>query len=589
MNWTKWLKPHVVLLLGLAGIVIFRVMRGGFTADTTVFQLFVIGASIGAGFTLGWLCTPKAKAAREWALTAAALVLAYFTLGNPLGGWAVVSAIAVSGFWVSLFYVIGSAMRGIARNLTERPTTFGSAEWATATDLEKAGLVGTDGLRLGVFTTPEKTLPLQYTSDRHLATFATTRGGKGVSTIIPNLLTARQSVVVVDPKAENALITAEHRASMGHEVFVLDPWRIAGGKFTAKFNPLDWLDAGDIDVTENAYLLADALVVPSGKGDAFWDEEAKSLLAGFLLYVATSKYEEGQRTLPRVRDLLLYDGSDMKLLFQRMLDSDHHLVRATGARSLQKDGKLLSSVVSVAQSNTAFLDSPRIRESMSSSDFKFEDLKTKAMSIYLVLPADRLSSFNRWLRLLLQQALTVNARNIRVKPRKPVLFILDEMTSLGPLQAVEQGFSLLAGFGIQIWIICQDLGRLKKTYGEDISNSFIANCGVVQYYGTRDPLTADFMSSLCGVTTVWNFSSALARAFSKNSGPNGSTSMSDSTTTTESMNVTQRKLVFPDELMRTPPTRQLLLVEHNRPIMATKIRWFDDPILKRLGRNLHKS
>ena len=38
-------------------------------------------------------------------------------------------------------------------------------------------------------------------------TIAPTRTGKGVGTIIPNLLTAERSVLVIDPKGENAAVT----------------------------------------------------------------------------------------------------------------------------------------------------------------------------------------------------------------------------------------------------------------------------------------------------------------------------------------------------------------------------------------------
>ncbi len=78
----------------------------------------------------------------------------------------------------------------------------------------------------------------------------------------------------------------------------------------ARFNPLDWLAPGDVDITENAMLLADALVVPEGNGDRFWIEEAKALLQGLILYVATDERECESRHLGRVRDLLLLDGEE---------------------------------------------------------------------------------------------------------------------------------------------------------------------------------------------------------------------------------------------------------------------------------------
>ena len=107
------------------------------------------------------------------------------------------------------------------------------------------------------------------------------------------------------------------------------------------------------------------------------------------------------------------------------------------------------------------------------------------MTVYLILPADRLKTFDRWLRLLIQQAITVNARNILVKPEKPVLFLLDEMASLGRLSMVEQAYGLMAGFGMQLWGIVQDLSQLERIYGSGWQ-TFISNSGVIQYFGSRE-------------------------------------------------------------------------------------------------------
>jgi len=401
---------------------------------------------------------------------------------------------------------------------------------------------------------------------------------------IPNLLTYEGSVLVIDPKGENARITAEHRRAMGQEVHIVDPWNIVDlpGFVPSRFNPLDWLDAEDIDNTENAMLLADALTVKEGDNSPFFLEETKGLLQGIALDVVTDPREQGQRHLGRVRDLMLLDGEDMRALFRRMASSEHHIVASTGARCLQKEEKLLANVIASAQAQTHFLDSPRIRESLSVSDFRFEDLKTRPMTVYLVLPADRLAPFGRWLRLLIQQALTVNARNIADKPERPVLFLLDEMAALGRLTMVEHAYGLMAGFGMQLHGIVQDLSQLKRIYGEGYE-TFISNAGVLQFFGSRDRTTAEYFSALCGVTSVWNLSTALARTFGQSGGRS-----SHSDTTTETAATVQRRLAYPDELMRLGRNRQLLLVENGDPVLALRRNWFDDPVLAARGRPLHR-
>ena len=575
MKLTRKQKRDIGISAGIGAFIGFIYLTG-IRLDLGLFRWGLISVAGMLGYGMGWFLSPAAKAFRLTIVAVLAFIALLVVLfDNGALGWSLTSLLSMIAFVAGLAYALGRLLR----SLVEKPVTFGSAEWATRDYLQGHSLLGDGGIALGSVHDKEGSAPLRYTGDRHLLTIAPTRTGKGTTAIIPNLLAYPGSALVIDPKGENALITADRRAAMGQEIHVIDPWLIASGAAVrpARFNPIDWLVRGDADITENAMLLADALVMAQdGASERFWFEEAKALLQGLILYVATDEAEEGTRHLGRVRDLLLLDGEDMPELFQRMAQSAHHVVASTGARCLQKEEKLLANVVASAQAETHFLDSARMRESLSASDFKFEDLKTKPMTIYLVLPSDRLNAFGRWLRLLIQQAITVNARNIEVKPASPVLFLLDEMPALGRLSMVDQAFGLMAGFGMQLWGIVQDASQLKRIYGEGWE-TFIGNSGVVQYFGSRDRMTAEYFSALCGVTTVWNLSTAIGRVFS---GQGGSSSR---TTTTSAA---QRKLAFPDELMRLPASRQLVLIENHHPIMASKTRWFENPRLRALGRNL---
>ena len=419
------------------------------------------------GFGIGAFFSPMRKPFRRfvWLLaTGAALLFAIF--GSPPAADALGWVVAVIAFFVALGIGLRLGLKVLAEAEPTRPTSFGSAKWATFAYLSSRGLFPKDGFLLGNFLGGGQRATLRYDGARHLLTVAPTRSGKGVSSIIPNLLLHAGSALIVDPKGENALITAKHRgAGLGQKIIVLDPWNIAAAKLgltPGRFNPLEWIKAGDPDAAENAFLIADALVIKETKGEAaFWDEEAKALLTGIILYVATADEEADNRTLGRVRDILTLDDDSLKETLLRMFKHPHPVVSSTASRTVGKDAKLRSSVFASAQAHTHFLDSPRIRASLAASDFQFEDLKAKKLTVYLILPADRLSTFNRWLRLLIQQAITVNARNIGEKPAKPILFMLDEMPTLGRLPSVEQAYGLMAGFGMQLWGIVQDLSQLS--------------------------------------------------------------------------------------------------------------------------------
>ncbi len=569
----------VVLIPELADAQSWRVELEPTPAERKGPRLMFMIALPAIGFGLGWFFSAGAKGIRQYVWYGLMALFAIIAIwGGVAWGWGATLFVGAVGFFLAFgFWSAGKTA----------PTTHGSSRWATTADLQEKEVFGKDGVRLGKFHDGKEEQAIAYKGDRHLLTVAPTRSGKGTTQIIPNLLTYEGSMLVIDPKGENALITAKRRQEMGQDVHIVDPWGIAKveGVRSSKFNPLDWLDINDIDITENAMLLADALVIEGNNDKSFFIEEAKALLQGLIMYVATADEEEGQRNLGRVRKHLVSSTEDQIKLFQNMANSGHHIIASTGHRCLQKDPELLSNVLAATQAQTHFLDSSRIQTNTEKSDFKFEHLKSKPTTVYLVLPSDRLNAFGRWMRLLVQQALTVNARNIDTKPDKPVLFVLDEFAALGRLTMIEQAYGLMAGFGMQLWGIIQDFNQLERIYDKGWQ-SFVANAGMINYFGSTDKLTAEYFSSLCGETTVWNFSTALARTVGGNSGQGGPSSNS-SETTTDTRSAGQRKLAYPDELMRMHERKQLVFIENMHPILGIKERWLDDPELKPLGVDLY--
>lgn len=219
-----------------------------------------------------------------------------------------------------------------------------------------------------------------------LLTVAPTRAGKGVGAIIPNLLIAERSVFVIDPKGENARITARRRRDFG-PVYVLDPFEISGEP-GARFNPAGGLHGESLYLAEDAATLADALVIDSGDAkDGHWNDEAKALIAGVIMYVAAMEKPEA-RHLDRVRQYLTLPPDAFRDFLQEMagLSAARGLIARTGGRFLGKTGPEFAGVVSTAQRHTQFLDSPRLADALSRSDFSFADLATGVTSIFLVLP-----------------------------------------------------------------------------------------------------------------------------------------------------------------------------------------------------------
>lgn len=392
--------------------------------------------------------------------------------------------------------------------------------------------------------------------------------------MIPNLLLAERSVLVIDPKGENARITGAAREEFG-TVHVLDPFGVSG-RPSASYNPLVRLVANSPDLSEDAMSLADALVVdPAGQsGDPHWNEEAKSFLSGLIMFCVAHE-EPARRNLGAVREYLTLPPDRMTALLKLMQDSD----AAAGLVAREA-----ASVLSNAQRHTHFLDSPRIAKVMARSDFHFSNLRHRITSIFLVLPPNRLDAYSRWMRLLVSQALQDIARDAeqiasvavsatpagRLMPqiaaqrpierlKAPALFLLDEFAALGRLEAVERAMGLMAGYGLQLWPILQDMSQLRDLYGARAS-TFVANAGVQQVFGVNDFETAKWISQTMGRETI---------GYQTESRKPG-----DMPTTGTS--ITGRDLLTPDEIMQLPQELQLLRVQGQPTAITQKLRYYAD-------------
>lgn len=444
----------------------------------------------------------------------------------------------------------------------------GSARWSTSGEV-RAALGGAEGLIVGRENAKGGQL-LRYAGPQHLITIAPTRSGKGVGAIIPNLLTADRSILCVDPKGENARIAMRARERFG-PVHVLDPFGVSGVS-TGAFNPLDRLNEASPDLAEDAALLADALVYdpPGHGGDAHWNEEAKALIAGVILYVVCHE-PPYRRSLSVVRELLTSapeQFDDMLSIMQKSTCAGGLVARAAN-RHLGKSDREAAGVLSSAQRHTHFLDSQRIAAVLERSDFRFEDLKAGVCTVFLVLPPDRLITHSRWLRLLVAQAIGALARSTS-RPDQPVLLLLDEFAALGRLEPLEQAFGLMAGYGLQLWPILQDLHQLRSIYGQR-AGTFLSNAGLIQIFNVSDVETAGWVSKSIGATTMayQTAGSSVSRG-----GP-----FSIQTTTSNSINnhLTRRDLLTPDEVMRLDANLEILLRPGAAPVAARKVRYYADP------------
>nr|ACV81778.1 TraG [Paracoccus aminophilus JCM 7686] len=271
-----------------------------------------------------------------------------------------------------------------------------------------------------------------------------------------------------------------------------------------------------------------------------------------------------RRNLATLRDYLTRAPAAFAALIADMQASTAAagLVARAANRHLGKSDREAAGVLSSAQRHTHFLDSPRMTAVLGRSDFRFADLKRSNASMFLVLPPDRLSTYSRWLRLLVTQSLLDMARDPH-KPETPVLYLLDEFAALGHLAPVERAMGLMAGYGVQLWPILQDVHQLRATYGQK-AGTFLSNAGVLQVFGVNDHDSARLISDLLGQETV--VFQTMSRALD-----------SDKSGISYGEQHTARPLLTPDEVRNLPQNVELLFLAGQRPVIATKLAYYTDP------------
>ncbi len=97
----------------------------------------------------------------------------------------------------------------------------GGARFAKFWDLFKAGLFKRGGIPIGYYLGR----PLFYSGFGHVLTIAAARTGKGATLLLNALLSWRRSIIVIDPKGENASVSGHWRKRFG-KVYVLNPFNI---------------------------------------------------------------------------------------------------------------------------------------------------------------------------------------------------------------------------------------------------------------------------------------------------------------------------------------------------------------------------
>lgn len=477
----------------------------------------------------------------------------------------------------------------------QRPKMYsihGTAEWMTTTeDLKAAKLLPTSNSNAVFLGVTGKGEYLRHEGPEHLIAVAPTRSGKGVSLIIPTLLSWKGSTVTIDIKGENYGITAGYRKNvLNQKILHFNPADASG--LSCRFNPLAEIRIGTYHEMQDAQNIAQLLMDPDGKSkDDHWTQAGLGFVVGAILCTCYKEKLRGRSgTLSSLINLINPPGRPYTLVvLEEMLqgvhtkDKDlfskiygvsetltHPKIAQAASELLSKPDKERGSVHSTVVVKLSLYRDPIIEANTSVSDFSISDLMNykTPVNLYLVIPPSEILRLMPLTRIIVSLITTRLVGTMEYKNGEKVgghkhklLLMLDEFPAMGKLESMEKALAFVAGYGIRVFIIAQSTKQIDGIYGK--SNAIIDNCHIKVFFAPNDPDTPQIVSRLLGkrtekiVTESW-------KGFKYLSEKNYSASYHG------------RELLTPDEINRMPYNKQLIFVTGHKPLYTNKNFYYED-------------
>jgi type IV secretion system protein VirD4 len=497
-------------------------------------------------------------------------------------------------------------------------TAYGTARWATWGDLRNAGMLGArrgpiigrvwkdtkpsfrkaqwdlfnfrvssqeaceqffDAIRF--FRPPrEQSAVVRLPRAVHTAVFAPTGVGKGVSCVIPFLLTSSESAVVVDFKGDLFEKTAEHRRrQFQHKIVVLDPYKLVSQK-PDTFNPLDFIDRESPTAIDLCRDLAAAVVIRTGQEkEPHWTDSAEAWI-GALTALVVQYAEFGDRSLQTVRSLLT-DSAKLDMSIKLMCASDawNGMLARMGNQLTQFKERELSSTLTTTNRFLRFLDTLAVAENTQSSSFNPAELLAGKMTIYLLLPPEHMRAASPLLRAWIGSLLRAVVRG-GLQERNLVNFILDEAASLGHLESLDDAVDKYRSYAVRLHFFYQSLGQLRKCFPEGQEQTLLSNVSQV-FFGVNDLQTAEYVSNRLGESTIVVSSGGTSKSTSRQYSSKGDSSTNYSTNESSNWSQLGRRLLKPDEVLALSQRIAITFTPGVPPIWTTLMRYYEESFVVR--------
>ncbi len=464
-----------------------------------------------------------------------------------------------------IVYVMGIGIWLSTRRNYRRGMEHGSAKWGDARAVNKKYRQRPDNMNKIL------TMNVRIGFDGHkhrrnlnVLVIGGSGAGKTRFYVLPNVMQANCSKVILDPKGEILRATGWLLKRKGYQIRVLD---LIDMSRSHCYNPFVYL-RDDNDVQRLVTNLFKA-TTPKGstETDPFWNTSAQMLLLALIFYL---KYEAPpeEQNFAMVMEMLRageVDEEDSKapsaldnLFFDlRKTDPDHIALKYYDAYH-SGSGKTLKSIQITLASRLEKFNLDSVAGLTITDELDLWRLGEEKTALFAIIP-DNDTSFNFLISILytqlFQQLFEVADKKYGGSLPVHVQFLMDEFANLSLPDDFDKILSVMRSRGVSVSIILQNLAQLKALF-EKQWESICGNCDEFVYLGGNEASTHKYVSELLGKETIDT------NTYGKSTGRSGSY-------TTNYQN-TGRELMTPDEVRMLDNRYALLFIRGERPVMDLK-------------------
>jgi type IV secretion system protein VirD4 len=155
-----------------------------------------------------------------------------------------------------------------------------------------------------------------------------------------------------------------------------------------------------------------------------------------------------------------------------------------------------------------------------------------------------------------------------------VHFLLDESSSLGHLDCLDDAVDKYRGYGVRLQFFYQSLGQLKKCFPEGQDQTLLSNTTQI-FFGVNDYPTAEYVSNRLGEETLIIESGGTSTGRSWQTSDNGNSSTSHSINRNENWQQGARRLLKPEEVLALNERTAITFTPGIPPIWSTLVRYYE--------------